>query len=94
MRSSITLDTRLRIPTTVLSQELAGDTVLLNLRSSTYFGMDPTGTRIWHYLAQGCALGEISTRLAEEYDAQAAQIANDVVSFLRTLSAHGLVEPA
>ena len=30
----------------VLHQELAGETVLLNLKTEHYFGLDPVGTRM------------------------------------------------
>ena len=31
----------------VISQEVSGETVLLDLESENYFGLDEVGTRIW-----------------------------------------------
>ena len=31
----------------VISQEVSGETVLLDLESENYFGLDAVGTRIW-----------------------------------------------
>jgi len=36
----------------VLSQEVDGETVLLNLNSENYFGLDEIGTRIWQLLQE------------------------------------------
>ena len=33
----------------VISQEVSGETVLLDLDSEHYFGLDSVGTRIWQF---------------------------------------------
>ena len=37
----------------LLAQELAGETVLLDLASENYFGLDAVGTRVWQLLNEG-----------------------------------------
>ena len=34
----------------VISQEVSGETVLLDLQSENYFGLDEVGTRIWQLI--------------------------------------------
>ncbi|MBT6125779.1 MAG: PqqD family protein, partial [Halieaceae bacterium] len=34
----------------VISQEVSGETVLLDLNSEHYFGLDEVGTRIWQLI--------------------------------------------
>jgi hypothetical protein len=43
----------IKISKEVLSQELAGETVLLDMASEGYFGLDAVGTRVWQLLQSG-----------------------------------------
>ena len=43
---------RLRIADDVVVRDLAGESVLLNLSTGTYFGLDAVGTRLWHLIAE------------------------------------------
>jgi hypothetical protein len=43
-------DGKLSVPQHTLFRELAGEAVLLNLASGTYFGLDETGTSFWQAL--------------------------------------------
>ena len=47
------MNSGIRISDNVLSQEVAGETVLLDLASESYFGLDEVGTRVWQMLKQG-----------------------------------------
>jgi len=44
---------RVVIPERLLVQQLNCETVILDLDSGTYFGLDEVGTRVWQLLAQG-----------------------------------------
>ena len=47
---SISFDSKVRVPEDVLVSELDGESVLLNLKSECYFGLDEVGTRLWELL--------------------------------------------
>lgn len=91
---SLSLDSRVRIPSAVLFQELAGEMVLLDLEGGTYFGLDETGTRIWQLLAERRPLRAIHTALVDEYDVDAHQLEADLLRLVREFTRHGLVEHA
>ena len=42
----------------VICRELSGETVLLNLESGVYYGLDAVGTRVWQLLMQGRTIAE------------------------------------
>ena len=65
---SIQPDCKVQISPEVLFQEVAGEIVLLDLRSENYFGLDEVGTRIWRLLETGINSGEIVQILLQEYD--------------------------
>ena len=41
------LDRKISAAPNVMAQDLAGESVLLNLQTEEYFGLDDVGTRIW-----------------------------------------------
>ena len=49
-------DTRLSIPPQVMSRQVGEETVLLDLKSGIYFGLDGVGKLIWESVADGLSL--------------------------------------
>lgn len=82
---------QLTVSDNVLHQELGGETVLLNLDTEHYFGLDEVGTRIWQLLAERLAPGVIVGRLLDEYEAQEEQVRADVQRLVGELVAAGLI---
>ena len=74
-----------------LSRELDGEVLILDLKTSLYFGMTGTAARIWQLLEAGHPQDDIVGTLAREYNAPRDAIASDVESFLADLIARGLV---
>ena len=50
----------------VLSQEINGETVLLDLESESYFGLNEIGTRIWQVLESEHCVAETLDTLSDE----------------------------
>jgi hypothetical protein len=84
---------RLAIGEDVIARELDGETVLLNLETGIYFGLDEVGTRIWQLLGAGGPVQAILDTLASEYDAEREALERDLTHFLAQLEARGLVVP-
>jgi PqqD family protein of HPr-rel-A system len=76
----------------VVCAELDDESVLLDIESGMYFGLDAVGTTIWTMLAEGASEDAIAACLSEEYDLPASQIRADVDEFLQTLQSKGLVK--
>ena len=76
----------------VLFQEVSGETVLLDLDSEQYFGLDAVGTRIWSLLKEGRAVREMVETLLAEYEVEPEQLAGDVRELLAALLDAGLIE--
>lgn len=81
--------------TDVVVREVAGETVLLDLASGTYFGLNPVGGVIWQWLAEAPAtLADISTRLEAEFTVSRVDAERDVLALASDLARHGLLQPA
>ena len=85
------LDTRLNVPPHVLSRLVGDETVLLDLESGIYFGLDGVGNRIWEAVSEGKTLAETIDVIVAEYDVDNEQARTDVVDFAANLVERGLL---
>ena len=88
---SFRLQDRFSLSSEVLSQEVMGETVLLDLEGESYFGLNEVGTRIWQLLQGDSSVGEMLETLSDEYDVSGEQLAADVEKLLQKLKEAGLV---
>jgi Coenzyme PQQ synthesis protein D (PqqD) len=75
----------------VISQEVSGETVLLDLNSENYFGLDEVGTRIWQLIESSGKLQDIYDTLLAEYEVEADQLLEDMEQLLGDIEKAGLV---
>ena len=87
-----TLDRSIHIPEDVVFRELQGEAVILSLESSTYFGLDPIGTRIWELCVTHRSLRAVWEIMQDEFDAPGDALQSDLLTFIDELSANGLVK--
>jgi Coenzyme PQQ synthesis protein D (PqqD) len=71
-----TTDPRFEVPAQVMARQVGGETVILDLASGTYFGLDEVGARFWALAGQGLAMSQIAVELLSEYavDADSLQV--------------------
>ena len=79
------------ISSDVLSQEVAGETVLLDLVSEHYFGLDAIGTLIWQRISNGIHVDEAIYQIMQDYDVSRAQLEADVEALLIQLQRAGIL---
>jgi hypothetical protein len=75
----------------VISQEVSGETVLLDLESENYFGLDEVGTRIWQLIRETNDLQAIYQTLLAEYDVSEERLQQDLDTLLAEISGLGLI---
>lgn len=75
----------------VLFQEVGGETVLLDLESEHYFGLDAVGTRIWGLIGEGASVDGMVDTLLQEYEVERATLEADVAELLSRLAEAGLI---
>ncbi len=75
----------------VISQEVSGETVLLDLNSENYFGLDEVGTRIWQLIESSGNLQEIYDTMLSEYEVEADQLLEDMEQLVVDIEKAGLV---
>ena len=85
------LDAKLSIPPQVMSRLVGDETVLLDLESGIYFGLDGVGKMIWESVADGKSLAQAAANIVDEYDVEEARAQADVLEFASQLVERGLL---
>ncbi len=75
-----------------ISSDLAGEAVILDLRSGVYYGLNEVGARIWQLLQQSTSIAAIRQTIQQEYEVEAEVCDQDLLNLLQDLQAAGLVE--
>jgi len=73
-----------------LSQEVSGETVLLDLKGECYFGLDEVGTRIWQLIQEHGDLKKIHEIMLDEYNVDGEKLQRDLDDLVTKLVDAGL----
>jgi hypothetical protein len=87
----ISFSDRVVVPAHVLVRHLDGETVLLNLETEKYFGLDETGTRMWELVSQLPNVEAAYSKLAEEFEVEPELLRNHLAELLAQLVENGLL---
>jgi hypothetical protein len=77
--------------TGLLTAAVRSETVMMNVESGRYFGLDDIGSVIWEHLGTPCQFGKLVDTLVADYDADRAVIAEDVRKLLSIMAQHKVV---
>jgi hypothetical protein len=88
------LSDKITIPAQVEARQVGAETVILDLASGTYFGLDPVGARIWQLMGEGKTLAEICEVMLAEYEVSRESIERDVLKLAEDLCAKQLISSA
>jgi hypothetical protein len=86
------LSDTITIPAEVMARQIEDETVILNLATGTYFGLDLVGARIWQLLSEGNSLAVVCDVMCTEFEVSRTQLEQDVLELLAQLNNQGLVQ--
>jgi len=89
--SSISFSDRVRVPEDVLISNLQDESVILNLNSERYFGLDNVGTRMLTVLSTSNSIEAAYESLLTEYDVDPHLLRRDFISLIENLVEQGLL---
>src|SRR5262245_11403388 len=64
---------------------MAGEAIVLNMKSGVYFGMEQVAALIWNLVEKPRTVGEIRDAIMKEYEVDSNTCEQDRKSFLRSL---------
>ena len=74
-----------------VANRVGEETVLLQIKRGTYYGLDAVGTRVWTGLNEGRLPIDVCREIAEEFDAAQDVVEQDARTFLEDLKAHEII---
>lgn len=88
----VTPDTTVRIPQHVVHRTFVSETVVLNLATGKYHGLNPTGGRMLEVLERTPRIEDAAAVIAEEFQVSPEQVRSDLLTFCNNLAELGLIE--
>lgn len=81
-----------RVSSNQVSSDLNGEAAILNLKTGTYFGLDPVGATIWRLIAQPRTVESVREAMLERFDVDPGRCERDLLELLSQLNEQGLIE--
>jgi hypothetical protein len=86
------LDSRVRLPQHVVHRSFVAETVVLNLRTGRYHGLNPTAGKMLESLDEMPSVGGAVPVLASEYGIEPERVERDLLTLVRGMLERGLLE--
>jgi hypothetical protein len=83
---------RAAVPSHVLVRYLDKESVLLNLETERYFGLDETGTRMWQLVTTSPTIEDACAQLLAEFDVEPDLLRTNLTELLSRLADNGLLQ--
>lgn len=74
-----------------VSSELQDESVILDVQSGTYYGLNDVGASIWTLIQEPKAIANVQASIMAEYEVSAEQCEQDILTLLEQLIEIGLV---
>ena len=92
MTNDALLQETARTPEHVVYRPFVKETVVLNLQTGKYHGVNPTGGRMLEVVERSETIGAAAKQLANEFETPLEVIEADLCDFCRDLLERGLIE--
>ena len=86
----LTLDSIVSVSDDAVFRELDGESVVLNLETGMYYGLDEVGTRAWRAIEPTGALRQALNRVLQDFDTERATAEADLLELAVALVDKGL----
>ena len=88
---TISFTDRVKVPDDVLISNLQEESVILNLDSERYYGLDSVGTRILSVLTTSDSIEAAYETLVQEYEVDREELKKDLLELVENLIAQGIL---
>ena len=76
----------------IAARMLGGEMMIMSVKDSTFFTLDPIATAIWQAVDGRTSLSEIvANRICTEFDVSLETAVHDAQQFVQDLAAHGIL---
>jgi len=88
----VSFEDRVKLPDDVLISSLQEESVILNLDTERYFGLDDVGSRMLTVLTTSTSIEAAYNSLREEYEVDDEVLKQDLLALVDQLVEQGLIE--
>ena len=89
---AIAFDSTISISPDVMVRKVGEESVLLDLKTERYLGLDDVSARFWDLLTSGGSIQSAYETLLTEFEVDPDRLRNDLDDFVQELVQFGLVE--
>lgn len=75
----------------IMTADMNGDTVMMDIETGKYYNLGAVGGRIWELLENPMTVNQLADNLITEYSVSREQCISDTLPFLKDLFEHGLI---
>ena len=88
----ISVDRKIVISDGIEAANLDGETVLLDINSGHYFGLNEVGSRIVELVKDATTIRQVLDQMLSEYDVDPQRLEQDVASFIQQMIDRRLIK--
>ncbi len=92
MNPPLSRDTIVVATTEQVSCPVGDESVILGLKNSVYYGVNPVGASVWKLLQHQRSVAELCDAVLEEYDVEMERCERDLLDLLEKMRAEGLIQ--
>ena len=92
MSSEILKSSTVVIAKDQISCDMAGESVILDLKSGIYYGLNAIGARVWSLMQESTPVEAILEVLLTEYEVEAERCETDLFALLQELASRNLIQ--
>jgi hypothetical protein len=85
-------DAKISISPDVMIRQVGGESVVLDLKTERYLGLDEVATSMWQALTRAESIEAAFQSLLTEFDVEGQQLRRDLDEFVQELLQLGLIE--
>jgi Coenzyme PQQ synthesis protein D (PqqD) len=89
---ALAFDSTISISPDVMVRKVGEESVLLDLKTERYLGLDEVSARFWDLLTSGGSIQSAYETLLAEFEVDPERLRNDLDDFVQELVQFGLVE--
>jgi len=89
--SEITIDTKVQQNLSMIASKIDNETVMMDIDSGKYFGVDTVGTDIWDKIETPTTLTKVCDLLQKEYNVENDKCRESVLKLMNKMYSQGLV---
>ena len=89
---SIPFDSQISASADVMVRQIGEESVLLDLKTEQYFGLDDVSSRMWKLLTANDSIQSAYEALIAEYHVDPEQLRKDMEDFVQELLQMGLIQ--